>query len=334
MSKKKVYVYPTILDGETKKNPYILCLLEGLKSGSYKVTNFTKKGKKGISDVFQHLDSNIFIINWPENLADRRFGFIQVIFYLFFLFIAKVKNAKLVWVMHNKEAHNKSSFLSNMCMFFTAKLSTFVLTHSVEGVDYFKKKYKKDNIFNFPHPVYPNLSFPRDVEPKYDFIIWGSIDPYKNILSFLSFVKENPQHKNYTFLICGKCKDEQYAQQISSLIKDLPNITFINEFLKDNELAEYIAESKSILYTYNQSSVLSSGALIYSLSSHKKIIGPNFGNFKELADNKIIATYSHFGEIFDIYDAFNPDITQIKHYEHTYTWQKFVEYIAQLEEKF
>lgn len=331
MSFNKVYVFPTILGGEIKKNPYIFNLLESLSNGKYEVTNFTKKGKKGVSDLFQHLDSDLFIINWPENLASRRFGFFQVILYLNFLFLLKFKNKKIIWIMHNKQAHNSSSFFSKVCVYATAKLSTIVVTHSLEGVDYYKAKYKKDNIYSFPHPIYPNLSFPSDIAIEYDFIIWGSIDSYKNILGFLEFIQLDKNSQNYKFLICGKCTDLIYAQKINKIVNNTTYITFINDFISDEDLACYIAKSKAIIYTYNESSVLSSGALIYSLCSKKVIIGPNFGNFKELSEVGIIATYQNFHEIYGIFKTFKPNLPQLKRYEESYSWENFVTYITKLD---
>lgn len=329
---KKIYVYPNYEVGAQKKNPYIFHLVSSL-SERYSVTNHTSAVKKGVSDIVSHFDADTFIINWPENLASRRFGFVQVVIFISLLLRIKAAKKKIIWIMHNKEAHHSKSWLSNLCMSVAAKMSTYTITHSLDGIEHYKTTYKKDNIVYYPHPVYPDLHFPVN-EVVYDFIIWGSIDAYKNILVFLEFLQKNVEAAKYKFLICGSCKDKGYLDKILNAIDEMPNVTFINEFLSDSRLAAFISQSKAIIYTYNQSSVLSSGALIYSLSSKKMIIGPYFGNFKELADNGLIATYQTFTDIFEAYKSFVPSISHIDEYINTYTWANFSEFIFNTELKY
>lgn len=71
--------------------------------------------------------------------------------------------------------------------------------------------------------------------------------------------------KSKRILIVGRCPESKYAKEIDDAIAE-SNITFDNRFFSDKELRNSISQSKVILFTCNTESVLSSGALIYSLN--------------------------------------------------------------------
>jgi beta-1,4-mannosyltransferase len=327
MAKNRVYVFPTILKGEKKKNSYIENLISALSDTGSEVINFRNVRKRGVADLFLHLDANKFVLNWPENLAARKYGGIQVLLYFVFLLAAKGLRKNLIFILHNKKAHNHTSFLSKLCLSYTARWSNSVLTHSKDGLAYYRSTYGKNNVYFFPHPVYPEARFVASDKNLYDFIIWGSIEPYKNVLGFLEYLVSDGRADKYKILVCGSCKNQTYASQIDVICRSYPNITFRNEFLSEQVLGQYIAESKAILFTYNESSVLSSGALVYSLGSRKVIIGPAVGSFKELSKEGLIATYTTFSQIFDLYKTFQPDVDKIEDYLTNNTWQAFARFV-------
>ena len=90
----------------------------------------------------------------------------------------------------------------------------------------------------------------------------------------------------------------------------------INKFLDDNELDELIRKSRCILFTYNSTSVLCSGALIFSLNYCKPIIAPKSGVFAEMPG--IVSCYSTFDDIKSIRMVDNKSI--IKQYIDENTW--------------
>jgi len=239
--------------------------------------------------------------------------------------------------MHNKKAHSKShdnhkkvyNYLNGIIMWFTAKMSTYSIVHSKDGVEVYKKKYKKDNIIFLPHPVYEPIqkeSIGLDLE--WDYVIWGRIEPYKNIYEFLKYFTKSNEFKNKKLLICGRCTDKIYLEKINSILDG--RITFINDFLKDDELNLYIKKSKVILFTYNPESIFCSGALIYSLNSKKKIIGPNVGFFNELKEEGLITTYNRYSDIVKFSDKFEVSRKKIDNYIYRNTWGNFAKNIKEL----
>ena len=209
-----------------------------------------------------------------------------------------------------------------------AYFSTHVVTHSSEGVIYFQQKYTKANpkkIRYIPHPIYSYKIKYQKVETIWDIIIWGGISRYKNILSFLNYIQKDEFFSSKRILICGRCADDIYAREIINTKTE--NVEFINKFISDKELDYYINHSKTVLFTYSDKSILSSGALIFSLNYLKPIFGPNAGAFKDL--NKIVQCYNSFEEIkhFDFEKSNNE---AIRCYLKNNTWENFAKVIVNL----
>lgn len=323
MIKKKIYIFP-IKVNKSILNPYVLDLVESL-SVNNEISN--KGGRNyGIFDLIMYLRCDIFIFNWTENLPKLKFGFLQSCYYVFVTLLIKIfKSKQIIWILHNKETHNTKSKLSNAIMKHNALIADIVVTHAKEGLIYYKDKFKKNNVIYTPHPIYENVKPILNIPIIYDFILWGNIEPYKNISKFLRFILKNNYYKEKRILICGNCNDKIYLNEINSLIT--PNITFINGYIEENRLAKMISESKVVLFCHSSDSILSSGALVYSLSYLKPIVAPNVGSFKDYKDINLIKTYNDFLEIEEIVRNFEPNIGAISNHLIENTWLKFNKFL-------
>jgi hypothetical protein len=96
-------------------------------------------------------------------------------------------------------------------------------------------------------------------------------------------------------------------------------VEFINDFICDEKLREYICASRYILFTYHASSILSSGALVYSLNFCKPIIAPNVGAFKDITD--VVNCYNSFCDIPQMNVVFNH--SALHSYIEKNTWIQF-----------
>lgn len=324
---KSIYVFPPSNPLRKGKNPYVLNFEKSLRQ--FFILPERKKVYDGVIDLLVCFRAGTWIINWPENLIFRRFGFLQVFLYSILMLTGKLFGKKIVWILHNKKSHGSSGMFSNFAVIVTARLNSLVITHSSEGVQYYQKRFKRNNIVYYPHPVYPDLHFDYQCKPEYDLIIWGSVMPYKNITNFLRYAKEDEALKLKKVLICGQCKDLKYSEEIENLIKFMPNFSFLNKFIEDNILIDMIAKSKAILFTYGEESTLSSGALVFSLNARKLIIGPDLGSFRDLGIEKMIANYKSFNEIAGISDNFQFDVSRVDDYLKNYTWQNFAAYLKE-----
>ena len=272
----------------------------------------------GISSLFFNLDAKVFVIQWVDLIPYKRLGKIQFIFFLLGVLLLKVFKKKILWVLHNKYSHKGKSKFVDLGMKFLSHFSDIVVTHSQEGVSFYKEKYpnSKAKVHYIPHPVY-NDKFIEPGDIKWDYIIWGSVCARKNICGFLESVNANCFWKEKKVLIAGKCNDPAYEQRVLQLLPK--NFCFENKFFSDEELAERIKKSRCILFTYNEGSVLSSGALIYSLNFMKPIIGPKVGSFADLPG--IVSCYDNLADINKVKLNFNG--TLIECYMRENVWSLF-----------
>lgn len=225
---------------------------------------------------------------------------------------------KVIWVLHNKKPHRENSCIALFCMRYIAHRADLIITHSKEGISFVGVTYGAktvEKVKYIPHPVYSNeLLQCGDID--WDIVIWGTVEKYKNILEFVEIVNFHQDFLKKRILICGRCPDPEYANRIVSVLPH--NVTFKNEFIEDSQLREYLLRSRVILFTYKLDSVLSSGALEYSLNFNKKIVGPRGGAFKDL--HPIVECYDSFNDLLAINFDGVPCTAHIKKYLEENSW--------------
>lgn len=292
----KTYIYPTYTPSRDKSgNLYIKYFHDAfLHNKNFKVVN--RFWQIGIASLFFNLDAQLLVVQWVDLIPGKRLGKIQFVLYLMLILIAYLLRKKIVWILHNKHAHKGKSKLVDFGMKFMAKYATCVIAHSEEGISFFNTMYPRfsGKCCCVPHPVYSEEIY-ESQKIRYDYIIWGGINPHKQVAEFLHYANGSAFFKGKKILVCGRCKDPIYGEMIRKELN--PNITFVDEFISDDDLKKYIGQSRVILFTYNGDSVLSSGALIYSINFCKPIIGPNLGNFADENMKEIVSVYNTFDEI-------------------------------------
>lgn len=300
----RIYIYPITARFEQKyDNPYINDVIASL--GNYFVcVNKEHPSKIGIFNLFNYFfKTEVFHLNWIEDLPDKKGGYIQTLFFLTFLFFAKISQKKIIWTAHNKISHHKThSTLKNFLIKLLVRHSNYIITHSHEGVRFVNSlngNPKKNPVLYIPHPIKPNLLNSTD-SPKYDLIIWGNIRPYKGIDLFLDYLKKQSLLEKYNILIVGKISDPDYEKVLQSY--QSKTITILNQFIENEKLQELIQKSNIILFTYQKEYVLSSGALTDSVAYGKRVIGPDIGAFRDLKKTGLIQTYKNFDDLIKLLD--------------------------------
>lgn len=324
------YLFPRTSRGtNTTNNPYLQNFIRSV-SGKIIFLNEKKPTNKGIFNLVFYLHKiDYLFLNWIEDLPDKKFGFLQFLFFYLILIFKKPLGVKIVWTLHNKISHSPKNRITKKMLFFSLlKRSDIILTHAREGTELVEQLYplSSKKVFYFPHPIIP-LSDKKIVTPKkYDILIWGSIAPYKGIQDFLGFLTKEGQEARFRLLVVGKAVSDSFYKQLKKYEND--HIIIRNEFVTKEELATLINESKIVLFTYSGESVLSSGALIDSIAHYACIVGPNVGAFKEMAEIGIISAFNDFDELLDILNDFDSDpcITRderISDFIKNHTWEKF-----------
>lgn len=325
----KIFLYPKADKMIGSPNPYILNFIDALSQNHIVVNSQAKN--KGVFNLFKYLpNTDIFIFNWIENLPEKKFGKLQVVLFVVFMGMAKLLGKKIIWILHNKYSHHlKENRWVDFLYSFMMKYADKIITHSNSGLDFVKSSYPKFpyKVEVITHPVTSMFDLEPIDEKNYDFIIWGTIFPYKGIDMFLKFLKESPDKSHYKVLLIGKCFDEKYKNTIESLLTD--NIVFYDQIFDLQMIAQFSNQSKFTLFTYKSNSVISSGSLIDAIRMGSVIIGPNHGGFKDLSHYGFLNTYDSYEDIFRIHREYTRDIDKekeegTKFYEEN-NWNAFIQ---------
>jgi beta-1,4-mannosyltransferase len=298
MKKKSAFIFPS--SGKTSKisNPYVDDFAASL-SEHFNFINRFKPSKSGILNLYSYLGRiDIVFLNWIEDLPDRKAGLLQTLLFIVLIYILKLRKVKIFYTFHNKESHYATNRkIKKVLRKFILNKADFILCHSTEGLNILKELHIHDKAKYFPHPFRKNVSDTPAREKKYDILIWGAIRRYKGIEPFLSFLQSKNILSKYRIMIVGKVFPLEYENELNKFKSDAIQIE--NKFIDDDELNVLIDISKITLFTYQEKSVLSSGALIYSLSEGALVIGPNTGSFKDLYQEGLIDVFENYGELIE-----------------------------------
>lgn len=327
--RKKAYIYPiTAYKHKLIPNPYLSNFISSL-SNKIEFLNANKPSKYGLFNILQYLPRIDYVFfNWIADLADKRGGLFQFICFIFVIYWCKIFKIKIIWTLHNKLSHYEENlWLKKRIFTIITKYSDFILTHSREGIDYYSShpidnKYK---IRYFAHPLEKRfIDFENN--PAIDILIWGSIIPYKGIDIFLKYLYEKKLETKYKIVIAGKVKPKDYEEKIMPFANE--KISIENRYIPVDEIKKLISDSSMVIFTYEKSSVLSSGILMDTLSYGGYVVAPHVGAFKDVKDDTdIIETYEDYDELLDIIDKslhHKPNRqTEIAKFIERNTWKTF-----------
>jgi len=275
------------------QNPYIYHLKEALDENGFEVDRSV--ARRAFPDFLRKgLFSDTVILNWIENLPSRRFGILQTIFLMAWLPLLKIFRVKIIWIKHNKVSHTKKWFgISRMIQQTLSRQADHIIVHATDaGIT------DPAKTLLIPHPsnIGPeDILRPAEQEtPVIDLLIWGSLLPYKGVLEFLQYVKTDPFLSSLSIHIAGKSPNDYWRKLQEHAGK---NTTLVNAFIEEEELRRLFKRSRFILFTYNQQSVIASGVLADSLVACKRIIAPDCGAFRDMAQQQ------HFVSLFDDFAA-------------------------------
>jgi len=327
---KNSYIYPNTLKTKEEKNPYISDFTNSLS----KYFNFLNKDKptnSGIIDLFKYVSKlDIIFFHWIEDVPDKKGGIAQTFAFYILIIIIKLRRIKIFYTLHNKESHySTNKFLKKLVKKTILRHSDYIVCHASDGLKLVNNN-QKNKIKYIPHPfkkfnVQDNLD-----EEKYDILIWGAIRPYKGIDEYLKYLISNKLRNKYKTLIIGKIFPKEYEDELMKYNSDKVQIE--NKYIDDLTLNSLIAKSKITLFTYNEKSVLSSGALVYSLSQGAMIIGPNIGAFQDLYSEELIDVFENYDDLIKKIDSHlkvgNNYSDKIIKFVDLNTWDNYGEKIA------
>lgn len=279
--------------GNWTNNQYIHSFYNSLRSKTNVVNKPGKERGRSVELALHVLQTRTLVLNWPEDIIHLRFGFLQTLLFNLCVLVVKARGGKLVWVCHNKQSHRKSmQILSRWNRAFFICMADLIVVHSKDAQAYFSAQREK-TLF-IPHPRYEKQAFvvnPQNSEPH--ILIWGTINPYKGLDKFIEAYKA----AGATFKVLIKGKGEKEFTRSLQEAATGTNIHIENKPLDDQELAAAFAACSIIVLPYQKTDTFSSGALIHSLNAGKIIIGPETGNFLDLAAADACLTFRDYGTL-------------------------------------
>jgi beta-1,4-mannosyltransferase len=326
-SKPSIYLYPitphTFLDGA---NDYILRKGTCLSEDFLIINSATRAGILDI--VIKFFKTDVIYFNWIEDLADKRFGYLQVIVLFFVLIACRLSGKKVIWFIHNNISHYpKNKTLKKIIRRMMAAFADKTFTHSMQ-VDIFRHL---PLVRCFDHPVEQHEFIKEHPQPEYDVLVWGTQSPYKGVSDLLRYIRSSTDMQQLKFLIAGKFTSEAFYNEAAQLKQ--PNVTIVNKVLDDIELKDLFERSQFVLFSYKKNSVLSSGALAKTLSYGKTIFGPDTGAFKELAEKGLVHSYRSFDDLAKLLKRSKTcdmriDRETIRRYIAANAWDYFKEFLV------
>lgn len=330
----KIFLYPNPDKKVVSPNPYISNFTKALLK-KHKVVNAGAPNRGVIGFFLFFFSTDLFILNWPETLPEKKFGNFQKMLFKMFLKIKNLFGKKVLWVLHNKGSHHKEDNSVTKEMFDILMLnSDFIITHSNTGKDFVASIYPSflKKVHVIPHPFTNKLGDDVSGTKVYDFLIWGSIYKYKGIDLFLKYLNNSETLKNSKVLIIGRCGDQEYKKEILSILPK--NAEYKDQLLSLEEISSYAGQSRFTLFTYKSKTVISSGSLIDSIRMGAIVLGPDHGAFKDLSGFAFMHTYKDFNEIPQLIADFDPSNSQIeldrKYIMEENTWEQFVKKIENI----
>lgn len=286
---KTLYIYPQNTESD---NPYLGNLYDSL-SAHFNVVNKDRFRKSLVYLLFHKVDVAYF--NWVEFFVAGRFGRMKLMLFCFLIKLLRYRRTKIVFLLHNKEPHDKTNKYGKRSNQIIIKHAHVLLTHSSEGLELFGN-YGKERAF-YPHPIILNEKYlTKDIPKEIDILLWGTVRPYKGIPNFLKQLKRNNLLTKYRIYIAGMILDPALNDIKEAFNSD--NIKIVDKHHSFEEINRLIIRSKIVLLTHQDRSVLSSGVLIDTLAAGGCVLAPNVAAFKDMKEEGLAYTYNDEGDMF------------------------------------
>jgi glycosyltransferase involved in cell wall biosynthesis len=326
--RQEAYFYPP-QPKNGYNNPYALHFKEAL-AAKYDVAESDYRPVKGqLWSLFCHaLCSDVFFLNWIENVGVGRKQKLRTWIALFCLKIMSWRHAPMVWILHNIHPHEGENESTEAIKNWLFQHANLIIAHSHAAENY-AREHARNKVLFLHHPITPiELMMDDDfkLDCANDVFIWGSILPYKGIGEFVSLPRLHDS--GLRVKIVGQCQNPELAKQIESYCGE--RITFNNHMAIFEEIAFHIKASRYVLFPYIDSGFSSSGALIDTLMLGGTPLAPDMGAFKDLKEEGLCITYNSEDELFDILNSGTTqriDQDKVKTFIENNSWESFIEKI-------
>lgn len=241
-------------------------------------------------------DVDMLYLNWIEEVMDEEDKALIV--------DLKNKGTKIVWVFHNIVSHkkeNRTKTKNNIS--FLIEISTNIVVLSKDSVEYLSNYDVAIDITKIVYIPHPNFSESYgnivDNEQKrigdtslFTFSTIGGWRDDKNIELLIEAFKSFKYNNQSRLLVVGAPESEEQLNHINELVKDVPNIVLVPQYIPDYSLNFYYEISDIIVLNYDNTICLNSSALMLAFTNKKTVVVSNIAMTKEF-DSKQMYIYSY-----------------------------------------
>lgn len=286
----RVFMLPIRLSG----NKYMDLLVDSLRRSGLAVEPINKRnlGKPGRGDVVH--------LHWPSFLYSGRNAAAttaKTAFFLFFLLYLKARGIRIVWTVHNVWPHSGGATRYHRTMrtilcAFCSRIIVMGEASKQEVVRLFRAKPSK--LVQIPHGHYKEAYSLSGIDIRqrygipqgaYLFLFVGRLSPYKGLdlllSSFAAMADENTH-----LLVAGEPSDGFDASKLSGMGS---NLHVSLGFVKDEELADYVAASDAVVLPYRN--ITTSGTAILALSFNRPVVAPDIGLLRDYLNSDVSILY-------------------------------------------
>ncbi len=291
-----------------KDNPYNFLVYKNIENWGYPIYDFTFTLNNCIKWAFSG-KFKIFHVHWPTYvISTSTYGsaFRHLLAFYFFVKIARLLNKKLVWTVHNLEAHESRfpSLQKKLEQILYRNFDGFISLNEA-GVNLIKAKIKRpasQKVIHIQHPHYRNY-YQNEISSeaarkelgitpeKFVILFIGQIRPYKNVPGLIKIFNE--LDKADKFLLIAGSAQREVTEEMEVLINDRSDIKVVNKFIKDEDLQLYLNSADLLVTPYDR--IFNSGSLFLNLSFSKPTLAPGLASIPELqkiVGKKWIHTYN------------------------------------------
>lgn len=230
-------------------------------------------------------------IHWETNIYGSKYAFVSLVrmVYRFLgLFLLKLRGIKVIWTMHNLEAHDyPHPWIDRIGKSIMWKLVDKVIIQEKNIADRESRQRKTSKIVHISQGNYVGVYGPlwqgnkEELRKKYNIkngeivlFALGSIRPYKELPILIDAVEEAcKEGVNCKLLIMGKLSKE-YEPIITKKAEGKSAIRLLSGFVENEKIPEVFALADYSVFYYGDSS-LSSAAMMLSLSYGVPVITRN-----------------------------------------------------------
>jgi len=210
--------------------------------------------------------------------------------------IFKLNGVAIVWTVHNLLSHDSQyPRLEYFYNRFIARLAKGIVAHTHYAKEEIGRYYRINTakVSVIPHGHYIH-SYPNNIsrdeartklqisDTDHVFLYFGLIRAYKGIPELIdSFLKMN--RSDVKLLIVGKPNEQTVADEIRDMAKNSPDIRFVFDYVKDEDVQVYMNASDIVVLPYRD--IFTSGVVLLGMSFVKPIIASRKGSIPEVLDH-------------------------------------------------